>query len=61
MQSAGVLNAISSKIVHSENVQQALPCAQSGNADAAIVALSLALVVPRARRSRANFTTASIR
>jgi hypothetical protein len=30
MQPAGVLDAISSKIVHGENVQQALPCHSRG-------------------------------
>jgi len=39
---AGVWSAVESKIVYGENVQQALQFAQSGNADAAIVALSLA-------------------
>jgi molybdate transport system substrate-binding protein len=43
---AGVWDAVSSKIVYGENVQQALQFAQSGNADAAIVALSLAIVTP---------------
>jgi molybdate transport system substrate-binding protein len=41
---AGVWNAIEKKIVYGENVQQTLQFAQSGNADAAIVALSLATV-----------------
>jgi molybdate transport system substrate-binding protein len=43
---AGVWERVSSKIVYGENVQQALEFAQSGNADAAIVALSLAIVTP---------------
>jgi molybdate transport system substrate-binding protein len=46
MQRAGVWDAVSSKIVYGENVQQTLQFAQSGNADAAIVALSLAIVTP---------------
>jgi molybdate transport system substrate-binding protein len=41
---AGVWDAIAKKIVYGENVQQTLQFAQSGNADAAIVALSLATV-----------------
>ncbi len=46
MKRAGVWDAISPKVVYGENVQQALQFAQSGNADAAIVALSLAIVTP---------------
>jgi molybdate transport system substrate-binding protein len=41
---AGVWAAVERKVVYAENVQQALEFAQSGNADAAIVALSLAKV-----------------
>ncbi len=41
---AGVWDAIAKKVVYGENVQQTLQFAQSGNADAAIVALSLATV-----------------
>ena len=41
---AGVWGAVEKKIVYGENVQQTLQFAQSGNADAAIVALSLATV-----------------
>jgi molybdate transport system substrate-binding protein len=40
----GVWDAIEKKIVYGENVQQTLQFAQSGNADVAIVALSLATV-----------------
>ncbi|MEO8876248.1 MAG: molybdate ABC transporter substrate-binding protein [Polyangiaceae bacterium] len=39
----GVWSAVSSRIVYGENVQQTLAFAQSGNAEVAIVALSLAL------------------
>jgi molybdate transport system substrate-binding protein len=46
MKRAGVWDAVSPRIVYGENVQQALQFAQSGNADAAIVALSLAIVTP---------------
>jgi molybdate transport system substrate-binding protein len=38
---AGVWSAVEAKIVHGENVRQALQFAQTGNADVAIVALSL--------------------
>jgi molybdate transport system substrate-binding protein len=38
---AGVLDAVKSRLVYGENVQQALQFAQSGNAEAAVVALSL--------------------
>ena len=38
---AGVWSAIESKIVHAENVRQALQFAQTGNADVALVARSL--------------------
>lgn len=40
---AGVWPAVQPRTVHGENVQQALVYARTGNADAAIVALSLAL------------------
>ena len=39
---AGILDKVQSKLVYGENVQQALQFAQSGNADVAVVALSLA-------------------
>jgi molybdate transport system substrate-binding protein len=48
MQAAGVYDAVRTKIVFGENVAQALQFAQSGAADAAIVARSLA-VAPNAR------------
>lgn len=38
---SGLWNAVESKIVHAENVRQALQFAETGNADVAIVALSL--------------------
>ncbi len=38
---AGVWSAVESKIVHAENVRQALQFAQTGNADVALVARSL--------------------
>lgn len=41
---AGVADTIKPKLVYGENVQQALQFAQLGNAEAAIVALSLAIV-----------------
>jgi molybdate transport system substrate-binding protein len=44
LEHAGVLGAVKPKLVLGENVQQALQFAQTGNADAAIVALSLAIV-----------------
>jgi molybdate transport system substrate-binding protein len=43
MRSAGVYDRVKPKLVFGENVQQALQFAESGNADAAVVALSLAL------------------
>ena len=45
LQKAGLWDALRSKLVFGENVQQALQFAQTGNADAAIVALSLATAV----------------
>ena len=48
MQHVGVWDAVSAKVVYGQNVQQALQFAQSGNADVAIVALSLAIVTPGA-------------
>jgi molybdate transport system substrate-binding protein len=41
---AGVWDAIKDRLVYGENIQQTLQFAQSGNADVALVALSLALV-----------------
>jgi molybdate transport system substrate-binding protein len=46
MERAGVWSAVQDRVVYGENVQQALQFAQSGNADVAIVALSLATVTP---------------
>jgi len=43
MEKAGVWSAVQPKVVYGENVQQALQFAQSGNAEVAIVGLSLAL------------------
>lgn len=44
MQKAGVLAAVKPKLVFGENVQQTLQFAQSGNVEAAVVALSLAVI-----------------
>jgi len=44
MEKAGVLPAVKPKLVFGENVQQTLQFAQSANAEAAIVALSLAVI-----------------
>jgi molybdate transport system substrate-binding protein len=44
LQRAGLWAALEPRIVYGENVQQALQFAQSGNAEVAIVALSIALV-----------------
>ncbi|MGH7297022.1 MAG: molybdate ABC transporter substrate-binding protein [Polyangiaceae bacterium] len=46
MERAGVWTTVRPKVVYGENVQQTLQFAQSGNADVAIVALSLATVTP---------------
>jgi molybdate transport system substrate-binding protein len=46
LERAGIYAAIKSKLVFGENVSQAAQFARSGNADAAIVALSLALAAP---------------
>ncbi len=46
LERAGAWSQVQPRIVYGENVQQALQFAQSGNADAAIVALSLANVTP---------------
>jgi molybdate transport system substrate-binding protein len=46
MRHAGVYDAAKAKLVYGENVEQALQYAQSGAADAGIVALSLALAPP---------------
>jgi molybdate transport system substrate-binding protein len=44
LESAGVWDAVKPKIVYGENVQQTLQFAQTGNVEAAIAALSLAMV-----------------
>jgi molybdate transport system substrate-binding protein len=44
MEKAGVLPVVKPKLVFGENVQQTLQFAQSGNAEAAVVALSLAVI-----------------
>jgi molybdate transport system substrate-binding protein len=44
IQHAGVWEAVRPKLVFGENVQQTLQFAQTGNADVAVVALSLAIV-----------------
>jgi molybdate transport system substrate-binding protein len=44
MEKAGVWAAVKPKLVFGENVQQTLQFAQSGNAEAAVVALSLAVI-----------------
>lgn len=41
LQAAGVLEAVRPKLVYGENISQTLQYAESGNADAALVALSL--------------------
>jgi molybdate transport system substrate-binding protein len=46
MERAGVWDKVQPRVVYGENVQQTLQFAQSGNADVAIVALSLATVTP---------------
>jgi molybdate transport system substrate-binding protein len=44
MEKAGVWDKVKPKLVYGENVQQTLQFAQSGNVEAAVVALSLAVV-----------------
>jgi molybdate transport system substrate-binding protein len=46
MERAGVWDKVQPRVVYGENVQQTLQFAQSGNADVAVVALSLATVTP---------------
>ncbi len=47
MQKAGVWTAVEKRMVYGENVQQAQQFASSGNADVAIIALSLAISAPQ--------------
>lgn len=49
LRSAGVWEAAQPRLVYGENVQQALEYARTGNADVALVALSLATVTPGGR------------
>jgi molybdate transport system substrate-binding protein len=44
LQAAGLWDTVKPKLVYAENIQQTLQFAQTGNAEAAIVALSLAIV-----------------
>ena len=44
LSSAGILATVKPRLVYGENVRQALQFAQTGNADAALVALSLAVI-----------------
>src|SRR5690606_12636063 len=46
LERSGVWSAVQPRMVYGENVQQTLMFARSGNADVAIVALSLAVVSP---------------
>lgn len=48
---AGVFDAVADRLVFGENVSQALQFAESGNAEAAIVALSLAIGAPGEHRA----------
>src|SRR6185295_1944177 len=43
LEAAGVWDAVQPKIVYGENIKQTMQFAESGNAEVAIVALSLAL------------------
>jgi len=52
LKSAGIYEGVQPKLVFGENVAQALQFAQSGAADAAIVALSLALTPALEKRGR---------
>jgi molybdate transport system substrate-binding protein len=49
LRSAGVWEAVKPRLVFGENVQQTLEYARTGNADAALVALSLAIITPGGR------------
>jgi molybdate transport system substrate-binding protein len=44
MQKAGIWSTVESRMVYGENVQQTLQFAQTGNAEAAVIALSLSTV-----------------
>jgi molybdate transport system substrate-binding protein len=44
LKAAGIYDQVKPKLVYGENVQQTLQFAQSGNVEASIVALSLAIV-----------------
>jgi molybdate transport system substrate-binding protein len=46
LQKAGLWDALRSKLVYGENIQQTMQFAQTGNADVAFIALSLAVVAP---------------
>jgi molybdate transport system substrate-binding protein len=46
LESAGLWEAVRARLVYGENVQQAFQFAQTGNADVALVALSLAIAHP---------------
>jgi len=46
LEHAGVWEAVKPRLVYGENVQQALEFGRTGNADAAIVAMSLAITTP---------------
>jgi molybdate transport system substrate-binding protein len=50
LKSAGIHDAVKDKLVFGENVSQALQFAQSGNVEASIVALSLAIVTQGGRQ-----------
>ncbi|HEY2743884.1 MAG TPA: molybdate ABC transporter substrate-binding protein [Polyangia bacterium] len=46
LEKAGLWSALTPKLVYGENIQQTMQFAQTGNADVALVALSLAVVAP---------------
>jgi molybdate transport system substrate-binding protein len=52
MRGAGIYEAVRAKLVLGQNVQQAAQFAQSGNAQAAFLPLSLALAPPLSREGR---------
>ncbi len=53
LQTRGLWSSVTSRLVYGENVQQAYQFAQSGNAEVAIVALSLVTQAPGASNTRA--------